>query len=184
MFLLSLCFQHCELAIASTIKIACGPDGFGAFGAATPMTITYTGEATGTLTVTSKDIELRLPAQKSSRTSSNGGETVTATVIDGIGETDALMPDPGALQACVVQSVPPEFKDDPDLMYSTAQSCASKVALGPAPVRIKAAVSVGIIPSPSGASADIIVEMKRSYLEVPPHPGGPISLDTFPRDCR
>lgn len=167
--------------LAGAIKITCAKaDTIAGGGGA--MTVTYDGDATGTVTIASAPVSLSIPATKTVRTGTLDGKPHSVTGITGATEGAFAMPDRAALEACASKSVQPEFKDDAN-MYSVALlSCSTSTPLSTAPVKASAAVSIALVPAESGGD-DVVVEIKRTYTEKSPVPSGTVSIDTFPGDC-
>lgn len=166
---------------AASVKITCDKaDALS--GAAGPLTVTYDGEASGTVAVASPSISFSLPAKKEVRSGDLDGKPHTVTGITAFGEAMSSMPDQGQLETCAAKSVQPEFKDDADLFAMAVMSCAKTMANG-ASVKIAASVSVALVPGEGGAD-DVVVEIKRSYLAPSKSPGGKLSLDAFPGGCK
>lgn len=168
-------------AWASPIKIACAvADALSGSGG--PLTVSYDGEATGTVTVASEQISFSLPAKKEVRKGELDGKPHSVTGITGFSETLTVMPDQAALEACAAKSVQPEFKDDADMVAMAVMSCVKTAPAAAAPVKAQVSVSIALVPN-DGAADDVVVEIKRSYSAPAKVPGGKISIDTFPGNC-
>ena len=179
----ALVIAQAQPAIADTVKITCAQADMIA-GADDPLTVTYEGDASGTLTVASERINLALPATKELRTGEFEGKPHSVTGIRAFAEVETTMPDRAALEACAAKSVAPEFKDDADMFAVSMLSCVKSAQSAAAPVRVAAQLSVALVPSDiAGAADDVVVEIKRTYLEKANAPGGSISLDAFPGQC-
>ena len=165
-------------ASAAAIKITCENEDVMAAGWKGPMTVTYDGAASGTLTVKSEHIDLRLPATSKKRTGEIDGKSKTATAIDGFGDTKTVMPDLAALEACAAKSVQPDFKNDADMVAIARMSCLATTAPSAAPVPVTASVTVGLIPGDTAGTPDVIVEIKRTYADA-----NKTSIETFPKNC-
>jgi hypothetical protein len=168
-------------AWASSIRIACAAaDALSGGGG--PVTVTYDGEAAGTVTVASEQISFSLPAKKEVRMGELDGKPHSVTGITGFSETLTAMPEQAALEACAAKSVQPEFKDDADMVAMAVMSCVKTTPAAAAPVKAQVSVSVALVPN-DGAADDVVVEIRRSYSAPAKVPGGKISIDTFPGNC-
>ena len=170
-------------ASAAPLMITCENEDIIAVDWKAPLTVTYDGEATGTLTIQSQHIALSLPARKEVRTGQLDGKPHSVTGIVASADTSAVMPDLAALDACAQSSVQPEFKDDADMYDVAILSCLSKTKPGATPVKVAASVSVALIPGDEAGATDVLVEIKRTYLDKSASPGGTASFGTFPRNC-
>jgi hypothetical protein len=170
-------------ASAAPLMITCENEDVIALDWKAPLTVTYDGEATGTLTVQSQHIALSLPAKKEVRTGELDGKPHSVTGITGNADTNAVMPDLAALDACAQSSIEPELKDDADMYAVAIMSCLSKTKPGATPVKVAASVSVALIPSDEAGAPDVVVEIKRTYLDKSASPGGTASIGTFPKNC-
>lgn len=165
---------------AGSVNITCAKADVMAGGGG-PMTVTYDGDATGTITIASVPVNLSVPANKTVRTGTLDGKPHSVTGIIGASDGAISMPDRVALEACASKNIQPEFKDDAD-MYSVALlSCVSSTPLAAAPVNANASVNIALVPNNGGE--DVVVEIKRTFLEKSAVPGGTISIETFPGDC-
>lgn len=168
-------------AYAASLKITCDKaDAMS--GAAGPLTVTYDGDASGTIAVASPTISFSLPAKREVRTGDLDGKPHSVTGITAFGDAMSAMPDQRQLEACAAKGVQPEFKDDPDLFAMAVMACVKTTANG-APVKVAASVSVALVPGEGGAD-DVVVEIKRFYLTPSKGPGGKLSLDAFPGGCK
>lgn len=173
-------FSACRPA-AEPLKIQCEREDTTTPGWDGPMEVTYNGEASGTLSVTSAHIELSLPATKEVRTGEVDGKPHSVTGITGNAEVQAIMPDLAALDTCVASTIQPEFKGDADMYAVATMSCLAKAPMGTVPVPITAAVSVALVPSENNGPSDVVVEIKRTYAAKSASPSGVTSIDSFPR---
>lgn len=146
-----------------------------------PMTVTYDGDATGTITIASVPVNLSVPANKTVRTGTLDGKPHSVTGIIGASDGAIPMPDRVALEACASKNIQPEFKDDADMYAVALLSCVSSTPLAAAPVNANASVNIALVPNNGGE--DVVVEIKRTFLEKSAVPGGTISIETFPGDC-
>lgn len=76
------------------------------------MTLTYDGEAEGTLKVVASYGEFTLKAERSAAEADVNGTKVTQTAIRGDGEVEVGMPSKTALEACIVAKRQPGDTDD------------------------------------------------------------------------
>ena len=181
--LLFVAFAISPAAAAEPISINCENEDVLAANWKGPMTVTYDGEASGTLIVKSDHIDLTLPATSKVRTGEVDGSPKTATAIEGFGETKSVMPDLAALEACAVKTVQPDFKDDADMVAIARISCLVTTPPSAAPVTVKASVTVGLSPGETAGAPDVIVEIKRTYSETTAAAGKAVSIETFPKNC-
>lgn len=166
---------------AGTVNITCAKADVMAGGSG-PMTVTYDGEATGMITIASGPVNLSVPANKTVRTGTLDGKPHSVTGIIGASDGAIPMPDRLALEACASKNIQPEFKDDADMYAVALLSCVSSTPLAAAPVNANASVNIALV-SNSGGGEDVVVEIKRTFLDKSAVPGGTISIETFPGDC-
>jgi hypothetical protein len=158
---------------ADTLILDCERESTLVPGWTAPMRITYAGAEQGTVDVAAKHVNFKLAGSKRTRAEDN------AVVIEAFGETEAIMPDLAAVEACAAKSVPADLAGDADVYYTMSLSCLGSSAPGPTPVPIKASVSIGIV-----SASDVIVEIKQTYKAKSNSPDGKFSIDTFPLKCR
>ena len=117
--------------LAGAIKITCAKaDTIAGGGGA--MTVTYDGDATGTVTIVILAKRLSQFDPETVRTGTLECHAHSVTGITGATEGAFAMPDRAALEACASKSVQPEFKDDAN-MYSVALlSCSTSTPLSTA----------------------------------------------------
>jgi hypothetical protein len=149
-----------------------------------PLQVTYAGGPEGELAVASEHVTFSVLASQTQRTGTADGAEVTVTAIQGSGETTSVMPDPQALLTCAASSVQPEFKDDADMLALSVMGCVPKTSPATSPVPVLASVTLGLIPTAGGAAPDVIVEIKRRYRDAALPSGGPLEIDTFPKNCK
>ena len=147
-----------------------------------PLSVSYAGGPSGDISLKSDHMDLTLPASLSERSAEINGADVRITDINGFAETDAVMPDVTELLACAAQNVQPEFKDDADMQALAFMSCAPQTKPGAA--KISATVRLGLWPAAGGTGTEVIVEVKRRYLDVKTALGEDLVIETFPRDCK
>jgi hypothetical protein len=147
------------------------------------MTITYSGGPNGEMSVASEHVAFTVPATQSERSGVLDAAEVKAVEISGSGEAMSIMPDPRALVDCARSSIQPEFKDDPDMQALALAGCVPRTAPSSLPIAIHANVVVGLIPGPESNTPDVIVEIKRSYLDATENSGRAINIETFPQNC-
>jgi hypothetical protein len=161
-------------AQAETVSIKCeASQGW----QAPAMTMVYEGADTGTLTLKSEFGEMSLPATKEHREAvGDDGEKQSATGIRATGPAKVLMPDKAAAEACAKGKLTPEQSQDSDIVFTTILGCLGQVAMGQAPIDIKASAEIAIVEPPS-----VSVGLKRIYLEPSTLPGGePIAVEAYP----
>lgn len=162
-----------DIALAESLSLTCERESVTAAGWSKPLNIVYEGAESGTVVVTAENTQLSLAATYKTRAEDG------AKVIDAFGETTAIMPDLTALDACTAADVPADFKDDADFYNVASLSCLGVIKAGSEPVSIDASVRVGILPT-----SDVIVEIKRTYLEPSSGPGGVMYIETYPANCK
>ena len=163
-------------AHAEPLLVNCGDEDVMTAGWDSPLTLTYAGEATGDVSIASQHLAFTVPA---SRTEQNG-----AIDISGFAETTSIMPDHVELLACAAQSIQPEFKGDADMEAIAIMGCVPQVKPAAEAVKIAATLRLGILPAPDGKAADVILELKRRYVDVKTPAGRDLAIETFPKDCR
>lgn len=159
-------------ASAATFQITCEQETVGVPEWISPLVITYTGEASGTLTLSSEHLNLSLPGTYRIRPEDG------AKVIDGFADTEATMPDLAQLDACTAARVPADLKGDADAYNITSMSCLGSTPPSAGPVPIRASVRVGVLPT-----KEAIVEIKRTYQAASAGPGGAMYIETYPKNC-
>jgi len=170
--LLVLAGTPAPAAQAGTITIACEADRL--FNAPA-MTIVFTGEAEGTLTITAPFGEIALPAAKEDREGTDAnGQPLTATGILASGPATVQMPDKAAIESCVKGKLQPDQLVDSDIVFVTVMSCAGAAPPAATPTAINASVEITIMP-------EVYVGLKRSYAEPTNLVIGSIELDSYPR---
>lgn len=160
-------------APAATLKISCEQETVGVPAWIAPLVLTYDGGETGTLSVKSDHTDLSVDATYGTRPEDG------AKVIDGAGEVAAAMPDLALLDACTAARIQADFKDDADIYFMTSMSCLGATPPAKDPVPIRASVRVGVLPT-----GDAIVEIKRTYQAPSAGPGGTMSIETYPANCK
>lgn len=145
-----------------------------------PMTITYTGEADGTLQLKAPYGELTMPAKLVSHAMADG---TGGRAIKAYADSSMTMPDLPTLEACVAKQIEPGQEADAD-MYDTARdACLAQVPLTPSPIPMTAQIDVGIFPGEPPAKYGLVIEVKRTYLEKTKSPSGKTRIDSFPAKC-
>lgn len=163
-------------AHAEPVLVRCADEDVMTAGWDSPLTLTYAGEATGDVTIASEHLAFTVPA---SRTEQSGGIDIS-----GFAETTSIMPDQAELLACAAQSIQPEFKDDADMEAVAIMGCVPKAKPAAQAVKIVATVRLGILPAQGSQAADVILELKRRYVDVKTPAGRDLAIETFPKDCR
>lgn len=176
-------FASATPAIAGAIAISCEIENSMAASGG-PLTLSYEGAESGTLKLRSKRINIEMPATKEVRKGTLDGKPHTVTGIRGAIESVTAMPSQQALEDCVAKNTSPEFKDDADIASVTLLTCMKTVPHAATPVKAATSVSIALVPSDEARGADdVVVEIKRTYLEKSSVPGGTISLETYPGRC-
>ena len=145
-----------------------------------PTTITYTGSAEGTLQLKASYGEMSLPAKLVPHAMADG---TPARAIRAFGDTSSTMPDLAALEACISTKIEPGQEDDKDSYYNGRDACLAQTPPTPAPIPMTGQVDIGIFPGETPSAFELVVEIKRIYLEKTKAPGGRTQLDSFPGQC-
>jgi hypothetical protein len=154
------------------IGIACEKESTTTPGWGDVLTANYEGDETGRLIVDAAHTRLELAATKSIR-----AEDGAVSLLAG-GEVAAIMPDLERLDACTAENVPAEFAEDPDFYNVASMGCLETVEMGAEPVAVRASVNIGIL-----SEEDVIVEIRRTYLDPSSGPGGVAYIETYPTGC-
>lgn len=173
-----------QLVNAQAVSVVCDREDTMVPGWGGSLGVTYTGGPSGKITVKSDHVSFTVPATQSEKSGLVDGVEVMATGISGSAETTSLMPDSQALMDCAMNSVQPEFKDDKDMQTLALMGCVPKAAIGTEPVKVVASVTLSLVPGPDAARPDVIVEIKRRYLNIASPSGDDVSIETFPKDCK
>ena len=147
-----------------------------------PLTISYSGGASGDAAVKSEHVTFSLPAQTGTATAADGTERPT---IIGSGETSSVMPYPQTLKACIDAALPPEQANDEDMQFQALRGCASKVAVSPSPIGVQASMTIivgGLMPGDNPNK--VVVAIKRSYADLKTASGAAVTIRTSPDDCK
>jgi hypothetical protein len=94
------------------------------------------------------------------------------------------MPEPQALLDCAMATIQPEFKDDPDMLAMEIANCVPKTAIGASPIIVNASVTIGLIPTQDANAPDVIVEIRRRYVDALTPSGKSIVVETYPGNCK
>src|SRR5436190_2815166 len=154
-----LCTAH--VANAAPLTINCEAEDRMVEGWTGPLTISYSGGASGDVAVKSEHVTFSLPATETRTTAADGAEKPT---IIGSGETSSVMPDPQALKACIDAALAPNQANDEDMQFQALRGCVPKVAMSPSPIGVQASMTIivgGLLPGddPKG----VVVAIKRGY---------------------
>jgi hypothetical protein len=181
-------------AFAETVTLQCVQNTIGARapaegGAAanpnTAMTITYSGDASGTLTLKGAFGDMSLPATKQIRRGSvegfNGGKEYSAIGIQGGGPATVTMPDKAAVEACVTGKPVPEGLSAEDNVFMALMQCTADAPPGKAKVPIAASVEIAFVSTAPPALELMTTHMKQTYSEASTLPGGKITIESDPR---
>lgn len=162
-------------ASSATLAFACElSDG----GKASAMTITYEGEASGTVKIGGVLGELSLPGTMEITQVEVAGAKVEQTGVRAFGTAKVLMPDKAAIEACITGKRQPGETDD----ILGLMACRTTVeAAAPA----DATVSLELVFQ--GEAADPFVYVTRTYLDESPDylagngkKGGRIAIESIP----
>ena len=145
------------------------------------MTITYEGEASGTVKIVGSFGEVSLPATKEVTEVEVEGQKVKQTGIRAFGEAKVMMPAKAALEACISGKRQPDETDD------ILGLMACRAVVEPAESAIKADLELVF----HGDGTDPFVYLKRTFLEKSNdylsgngEPGGFIAIESLPPpDC-
>ena len=139
------------------------------------MTMVYEGDDSGTLKISGSFGDMNFPAAKRSRHSVTAGQTIDATQIWGGAEIPLVVPDKGAIEACVKNKLPPDQVTDADIVLITIPSCA--VAAPPT----AQAIPVNVYAEFTFLDPETVLAVfKRTYLEKTDLPGGMLTLEIPP----
>jgi len=164
-------------AFAESIVITCAVENPAVGPDSGSLTVTYTGDATGTLSVKASGYEFSVPAKKIVQAD------LPAPVIQAYDKTTAAMPDLAALEACIKKILDPADAADNRAYDGAAMTCAQDLQPGTAPMPIKAAANISLLPGKASGTMAPVVEVSRYYEGKTARPGGPTRLDTFPSGC-
>lgn len=145
-----------------------------------PMTLTYTGDAEGTLQVKAPYGEFSIPAKLASHAMADGtgGRAIKAN-----GDASSTMPDLAALEACIAKQIEPGQETDAGSYDSARDSCLAQVPPTASPIPMTAQFDIGIFPGEPPAKYGLVIEIKRKYLEKTKSPSGYTRIDSFPGTC-
>lgn len=161
-------------AWSATLAFACElSDG----GKASAMTITYEGEASGTVKIGGVLGELSLPATMEITQIEVEGAKVEQTGVRAFGTAQVLMPDKAALEACIAGKRQPGETDD----ILGLLACRTTVEAAPADATVSLELAF------QGEAADPFVYVTRTYLDESPDylagngtKGGRIAIEFIP----
>lgn len=145
------------------------------------MTVTYDGEADGTVKVVGSFGEISLPAQRTEGAVEVDGQKVPQTSIYGFGKAHVMMPVKAALEACVMGK---RAADDANDIANLA-ACQSTVDT--VETDIDAEVSIAIASYLQGPSVTIrrtYLEPTKDFRDIAGLTDGPMTVESQPRpDC-
>jgi hypothetical protein len=171
------------VAWAGPLTVTCASEDTFVQGWTSPLTVTYSGGASGEIGVKSDHVAYTLHANRVEKTVELQGKEVPQTIISGVGEVPSIMPDPNALMTCVANSIEPQFKNDQDRQAQALLDCASKVGPATSPIAVHAEASIILMPIDDPNVLDALVVTKRRYLDVKGASGDNVMIETFPKDC-
>ena len=157
---------------AESMSVQCEASASSGFPA---MSLVYTGEASGTLSVASSLGEMALPATKSERHGEVDGQDVAVVGIMASGPASLLMPERSAIEACIAGKAQGDAAQDPDMVTMFIDSCRREAPLGKAPVPITAKVEIAIMEAP-----DVYAYFVFTYEDRSPVPNGHIAVESLP----
>jgi len=139
------------------------------------MTMVYEGDDSGTLKISGSFGDMSFPAAKRSRHSVTEGETIDATKIWGGAEVPLVVPDKGAIEACVKGKLPPDQITDADIVLITIPSCAAAAPPTAQPITVKVYAEFTFLDAET-----VLPVFERTYLEKTDLPGGTLTLEIPP----
>ena len=139
------------------------------------MTLTYQGDASGTLRVQASFGEMSLRATKEAREGVVDGAKLKVLGIRASGAASVLMPARTELERCIAAKTKLEEAGDQDIFTLHLLACRTTVPLGGAPVPITASVEIAVVEPPQA-----VVYVKRTYPEKSAVPGGQIVIELIP----
>ncbi|WP_146140191.1 hypothetical protein [Alsobacter soli] len=150
------------------------------------ITITYVGDATGTLTVKAPYGELALPAtmgrSKQTAPRLNNGRPYTLVSFIAGGSARVVMPDKAAVETCTRTKLKPEELADKDLASMTIVGCMAQAKWSSGPVPIEATIRVAVMETAPGQHEVSGVTYIRTLTEPTSLPAGKIKIESLP-DC-
>ena len=168
---------------ATTVTVTCGREDVVVVGWGGPLTITYDGEATGTLHVVSRTQEFSLPAHMEKQPQDVDGTQMDVVSIQAVDKTQSKMPDLPTLEACIAKTIPSGMEQDNDSYLNARDSCLSPTPINVAPIDIRASVKIAFLAGKAGKENGQTVELKRAYLSKTSAPGGITNIEAFPAQC-
>lgn len=160
----------CGAAAAESLSFACPAE---ALFMPADMTLTYTGEAAGTLDIRGGFGDIQLPASLTRQTSEVGGETFQSLGIRAAGRAALAMPDKAAMEACVAGKG--GGPGDRDTLAYLINLCRHELPVAGAPLAVNVEVSVVVI----DGSVEVVT-VDRTYLEDSTVAGGRMTLEVLP----
>jgi hypothetical protein len=139
------------------------------------MTMVYEGDDSGTLKISGSFGDMSFPAAKRSRHSVTAGETIDATKIWGGAEVPLVVPDKGAVEACVKGKLSPGQITDADIVFITIPSCAAAAPPTAQPITVKVYAEFTFLDAET-----VLPVFQRTYLEKTDLPGGTLTLEIPP----
>jgi hypothetical protein len=165
-------------AIADPINIACAGETVTIPGWGTgTMTVTYDGNNKGPLAVKGPHTGFSVPAS-----SHKYASPLPPLVVEGKGDTKAIMPDFKTVDACAAGKMTPDL--DPDAYSVLAVSCLEKAPASATPVPVNAQVTVTFLKDENSKALEPFVQMKVTYLEKSSSPTGSLAIELMPKDCK
>lgn len=161
-------------SFAETVTLACDPSPpFSTDG----MAIRFEGNDKGALTITGSFGEMRLPAvREARRTTDEDGEQRAVTGIRAYGPASVTMPEKTAIETCVKQRLTPGQMTDPDIVFTTVVGCAGAAPEAAGPVPVDATAEIALTP-------DVYVDLTRTYAQPTDLVIGRIAVEASP-NCR
>jgi hypothetical protein len=145
-----------------------------------PMTITYTGDAEGTIQLKAPYGELAMPAKLVTHPMADG---TPGRVVKAFGDTTMTMPDLAALETCIAKQIEPGQDADSGSYDMARDACLAQTPPTASPIPMTAQIDLGIFPGESPSKYGLVIEIKRTYLEKTKAPNGRTHIDSFPAKC-
>jgi hypothetical protein len=147
-----------------------------------PVTLTYSGGDSGEIAIKSEHVTFTVPAHMTKDQTELQGTKVDRITMMGTAQTTSNMPEPVALNACILAELKPEELKDSDAQAVAFMKCAGKVPLAQVPVTAHAMIMLLPISDPS--KLEPMVQTTRTYEGAKFPWGADIKLETMPGgDC-
>ena len=141
------------------------------------MTVTYEGEADGTMKVVASFGEMSFPAYKTAGQVEVDGQTVPQIDIYGFGKARVLMPVKAGLEACITAKRSASDTND----AASIKDCHP--TLDTTTMEVDAEISIALasyLPGPSVTVRRTYLEQSEDYLDGSGEPGGYMTVENGP----